>query len=79
MLNTAQIDQFHRQGFLNGGLVLDEEEVAELRDSLAAILAKGPGGFGTDETPPGGEQVARRRLQQADQRCAWRKLRRFLR
>lgn len=52
MLNQAQIAQFHREGFLNGGPVLSEEEVGELRDSLEAIMAKGPGGFGPGEPRP---------------------------
>jgi ectoine hydroxylase-related dioxygenase (phytanoyl-CoA dioxygenase family) len=52
MLNQTQIALFHRQGFLNGGPVLNQEEVAELRDSLEAIMAKGPEGFGPGETKP---------------------------
>ena len=52
MLKAAQIEEFHRQGFLNGGPVLTEDEVAELRDSLEAIMAKGPEGFGPEETKP---------------------------
>ncbi|MFA6109184.1 MAG: phytanoyl-CoA dioxygenase family protein [Candidatus Latescibacterota bacterium] len=52
MLDETQVAQFHRDGYLNGGPVLSAGEVAELRDSLEAILARGPDGFGAGERRP---------------------------
>ena len=34
MLTQAQIDEFHRNGFLNGGRVLSDEELGGLSDAL---------------------------------------------
>ena len=52
MLNQAQIDEFHRNGFLNGGRVLSDEELGELSDALDEILTKGPDGFAPGEAQP---------------------------
>ncbi|NKB66677.1 MAG: phytanoyl-CoA dioxygenase family protein [Candidatus Latescibacteria bacterium] len=52
MLQQEQIDQFHRDGFLNGGRILNDEAIDELSDALEAILAKGPNGFGEGEPRP---------------------------
>ena len=52
MLNQEQVDEFHYNGFLNGGKVLSDVEVDELRDALDAILAKGPDGFAEGEAQP---------------------------
>ncbi len=52
MLGRAQIERFHKNGFLNGGRVLADEELEELSDSLDRILEKGPEGFGPDEKKP---------------------------
>ena len=51
-LSDGQVDQFQRDGFLNAGTVLSEEEVAELSDALAAVIGRGPGGFSDDEPRP---------------------------
>ena len=37
MLTQSQIDEFHRNGFLNGGRVLSDEELGELSDALDEI------------------------------------------
>ena len=52
MLTQAQIDEFYRNGFLNGGRVLSDEELGELSDTLDEILTKGPDGFSSDEAQP---------------------------
>ena len=52
MLTQAQIDEFHRNGFLNGGRVLSDEELGELSDALDEILTKGPDGFAPGEAQP---------------------------
>ncbi|MDP7347156.1 MAG: phytanoyl-CoA dioxygenase family protein [Phycisphaeraceae bacterium] len=44
-LIDEQVQRFHRDGFLNAGMVLSEAEVLELGDALAAVIAKGPDGF----------------------------------
>lgn len=51
-LSDAQVDQFHRDGFLNAGMVLTEEEVTELSDALAAVIERGPEGFTEPEPRP---------------------------
>jgi ectoine hydroxylase-related dioxygenase (phytanoyl-CoA dioxygenase family) len=38
MLTPAQIEQFQRDGFLNGGTVLDEQQVEALRTELARVI-----------------------------------------
>ena len=45
MLTHEQAAEFHRNGFLNGGRVLDDAEVQELRDELKRVLDTGPEGF----------------------------------
>ena len=45
MLTQEQIDEFHRNGFLNGGRVLSDEELGGLSDALDEILTKGSDGF----------------------------------
>jgi phytanoyl-CoA hydroxylase len=52
MLTQAQIDQFDRDGFLNGGRVLSEANLKELSDELDRIIAKGPNGFAPGENKP---------------------------
>ena len=52
MLQTTQIDEFHCNGFLNGGRILNDEELDELRAELDRILGKGPDGFADDEPQP---------------------------
>ena len=52
MLTQAQIDEFYRNGFLNGGRVLSDEELGELSDALDEILTKGPDGFVSGEAQP---------------------------
>ena len=50
--NPTQIDEFHRNGFLNGGRVLSDEELGALSDALDEILTKGPDGFAPGEAQP---------------------------
>jgi ectoine hydroxylase-related dioxygenase (phytanoyl-CoA dioxygenase family) len=45
MLTEEQVADFHRDGFLNGGRILDERGVQELKDELDRILSIGPEGF----------------------------------
>ena len=40
MLNEKQIQQFHRDGFLLGPQVLDDNQVEALRDELARVIAE---------------------------------------
>lgn len=40
MLTQAQIDQFKANGFLNGGVVLTDDEVEELRVELDRVIAE---------------------------------------
>ena len=42
MLTSSQIDEFHRNGFLNGGRILTDDELNELRSDLDSMLEKGP-------------------------------------
>ena len=51
MLTDEQVAEFHRNGFLNGGRILDEDGVQELKDELDRILAIGPEGFSEGATP----------------------------
>jgi len=37
MLTSAQIEQFHADGFLNGGQVLSSDEVEELRNEVMRV------------------------------------------
>ncbi len=52
MLTPSQIDEFHRNGFLNGGRILTDDELNELRSDLDSMLEKGPDGFTGDEPQP---------------------------
>ncbi len=52
MLNQQQQDQFNRDGFLNAGPVLSEDELAGLTEELNRIIDKGPDGFEDDEPRP---------------------------
>ena len=45
MLTPGQVRDFQRDGFVNGGALLDDAFVAELSDDLDRIIAKGPAGF----------------------------------
>src|SRR5687767_6917439 len=38
MLSPKEVEQFQRDGFLNGGLALDEKQVEVLRSELARII-----------------------------------------
>ncbi|MCU6793036.1 MULTISPECIES: phytanoyl-CoA dioxygenase family protein [Paenibacillus] len=38
MLNAAQIEEFERNGFLKGGVVLDDSEVERLREELDLVM-----------------------------------------
>lgn len=39
MLSEEQVDSFHREGYLNGGAALDDDEVDVLRDELDRVIA----------------------------------------
>ncbi len=52
MLTPSQIDEFHRNGFLNGGRILTDDELEGLRADLGHILEKGPDGFASEEPQP---------------------------
>ena len=52
MLTQRQVEQFHRDGFLNAGAVLGDDELEELSADLDRIIAKGPDGFAGDEPRP---------------------------
>lgn len=52
MLTEQQIAQFDRNGFINGGQVLTDAEVEELRGELMALIDHGPEGFAPGEPEP---------------------------
>ena len=52
MLTQEQVQQFHRDGFLNAGRILDDEQLVELSSDLDRVIAKGPDGFAEDEPRP---------------------------
>lgn len=52
MLSSQQIQDFDRDGYLNIGDVLNEEELQELAQELDRILGKGPDGFAEGEPRP---------------------------
>ena len=52
MLTQEQVQRFHRDGFLNAGRILDDEQLAELSSDLDRVIAKGPDGFADDEARP---------------------------
>lgn len=52
MLTQQQIAEFDRNGFQNGGRVLDDAELEELSIDLDRIIAKGPDGFAPGEPKP---------------------------
>jgi ectoine hydroxylase-related dioxygenase (phytanoyl-CoA dioxygenase family) len=45
MLTPPQIDAFHRNGFLDGGRILDDNAVEALRTDLDRVMQAGPDGF----------------------------------
>ncbi len=51
-LTQDQIDQFQRDGFLNAGPILSEEEVSALSDELDRVLEIGPNGFADGDPQP---------------------------
>ena len=69
MLTHEQVADFHRNGFLNGGRVLDDAEVQELRDELQRVLDTGPEGF-----PEGGPRPVlfhNMVSEREPERCVW--------
>src|SRR5688500_19282438 len=52
MLDATQVSEFDRNGYLNGGRVLDDADVDELRDELDRVIARGKSGFAPDEPQP---------------------------
>lgn len=51
VLSVAQVDAFHRDGFVNGGAILGTGEVGALGDALAALVETGPDAVATDDLP----------------------------
>ena len=51
-MTEKQVEQFTRDGFLNGGSILTAEQVDGLSVELDRILDKGPDGFGGDTRRP---------------------------
>jgi len=52
MLTGVQVKQFERNGFLNAGPLLRQEELEELCEQLSELLAKGPDGFRVGQRRP---------------------------
>jgi hypothetical protein len=52
MLTQEQVEQFHRDGFLNAGRILDHDQLDELSSDLDRVIAQGPDGFAADEPRP---------------------------
>lgn len=52
MLTQEKVDRFQRDGFLNAGPILSNQEVNRLSDALNDIIAIGPEGFGGDRRGP---------------------------
>jgi phytanoyl-CoA hydroxylase len=52
MLNQTQVAAFYRNGFLNGGRVLDDARILELTDDLERIVEHGKQGFHEGERQP---------------------------
>ena len=52
MLSDEQVAAFERDGFLNGGVLLDEEDVLELRSDLENVLEAGQNGFAEGAPQP---------------------------
>jgi ectoine hydroxylase-related dioxygenase (phytanoyl-CoA dioxygenase family) len=52
MLTAQQVDQFQRDGCLNAGRVLSDDDITELAEQLRQLLDKGPDGFSADEPQP---------------------------
>src|SRR5690348_1817351 len=53
MLTRKQVDDFDRKGFGNGGRVIDDDTVEELRSELDRVIAHHKeGGFADDERKP---------------------------
>jgi hypothetical protein len=52
MLTDTQISSFHRDGYLNGGRILNDGEVQQLIDELEGLLARGPDSFAEGEAKP---------------------------
>lgn len=52
MLTDSQISQFDHDGFLNGGRILDDQQIEDLKNELDELLARGPDSFaGKDPRP----------------------------
>ena len=52
MLSTQQINEFERNGCLNGGRILSDAELAELTAELDRVIDTGPRGFGPSDPKP---------------------------
>lgn len=69
MLSDSQITSFHRNGFLNGGPILADQEIDALITELDHLLEIGPDGFAEGEARPVlFHNMARHR---DPERCVW--------
>ncbi len=71
MLTPSQIDEFHRNGFLNGGRILNDDELDDLRADLDRVMEKGPDGFTADEPRPVRFSNMSARREQDSERAVW--------
>ena len=68
MLTSSQIDEFHRNGFLNGGRILTDDELNKHR---IWILEKGPDGFTGEEPQPVSFRNMSRREDKPTELAVW--------
>ncbi|MEE3233362.1 MAG: phytanoyl-CoA dioxygenase family protein [Candidatus Latescibacterota bacterium] len=67
MLMEQQISDFDRNGFVNGGKILDDAELEQLTSALGEMINRGPGGYsGADEGP-----VSFKNISGNDERPVW--------
>lgn len=71
MLTPSQIDEFHRNGFLNGGRILTDEELEALRTDLDGILERGPDSFSSEEPQPVSFRNMSRRGDESTELAVW--------
>ncbi len=67
MLTETQLSDFDRDGFVNGGKVLDDAQLEELTSALGEMINRGPGGYsGVEEGP-----VSFKNISGNDERPVW--------
>tara|TARA_B100001250_G_scaffold413402_1_gene447414 strand:- start:1387 stop:2238 length:852 start_codon:yes stop_codon:yes gene_type:complete len=67
MLTEKHLSDFDRDGFVNGGKVLDDAELEQLTSALGEMINKGPDGYsGADEGP-----VSFKNISGNDERPVW--------